>query len=290
MKKSTLALLVGVLVFLIISNVGFGVEIVSKTCGSSLPDESTYSWWFGCSPTSAGMLLSWYDRNGYSNFVPGGEAELDTFGNVDALVNDIIASPGHIADFYSDGYNLGGDDVAAPWHDFDCLADFMGTSQDAYGNTNGATTFYYYASNNPISYSQIYSYGPGYYDSSGMYGIYEYVNYAGYEVVQLYNQYIYGYGGVQNGFTFDDYKNEIDSGRGVILHIDDHSIYGYGYVDGTDTVLFHDTWQAAPREMAWGGDYLERNHYGVTVLEVIPEPATVLLFAIGAGVLRRRKI
>ena len=36
-----------------------------------------YDWWYGCSPTSAGMMMGYYDRNGYgglsyANLVRGG--------------------------------------------------------------------------------------------------------------------------------------------------------------------------------------------------------------------------
>ena len=101
------------------------------------------------------MILGKYDRDGYqgadySNICAGTVAEA-TRGTV---AQDLIASAGNIADFYSGGTDATGDDVATLTHTFDCLADFMGTSQDgvAYNfnthtyndNANGGTTFYYY--------------------------------------------------------------------------------------------------------------------------------------------------
>jgi len=50
----------------------------------------------------------------------------------------------HINDFYREGYGAKGDDVDPPYHNFNCLADFMGTSQDSVGNSNGAMTFYFF--------------------------------------------------------------------------------------------------------------------------------------------------
>ena len=43
-----------------------------------------YDWWYGCSPTSAGMMMGYYDIHGYAgqsyaNLVPGGTAENSTF-------------------------------------------------------------------------------------------------------------------------------------------------------------------------------------------------------------------
>jgi hypothetical protein len=245
------------------------------------------------------MLLGWYDRNGYSNLVPGGTAELNSFGNPGALVNSIIASSGHIHDFYGGlsplgGVNISGDDISGPLHSFDSLADFMGTSQDAYGNVNGSTKLYFYNDNSPLSASELYSYGPSYYNSDGMYGIGEYINYAGYAVATLYSQYIAGYGGNSAGFTYDQYKAEIDAGRGVLIHVDNHTMYGYGYIDGTDTIEVYDTWGPDgqnPGTMAWGGSYGSRAQYGVTVLELVPvpEPATMILLCLGGLLLRKNR-
>jgi hypothetical protein len=296
--------LVGILsaaLLLIVGTAVYGTsELVAHTSGGSLSGAGTYDWWYGCSPTSAGMLLGWYDRNGFSNLVPGGNAELNTFGNPDALVNSAIASSGHISDFYgglspSAGYGLSGDDISGQQHNFNCLADFMGTSQDAYSNTNGATTFFFYNDNSPLTLGDIYSYVPSYYNRDGMYGISEYISYAGYSASVLYSQYIYGYGGKSAGFTYDQYKAEIDAGRGVLIQVEGHTMYGYGYIAGTDTIQVYDTWAPAgtnPGTMTWGGAYPYGSsslaHYGVTVIE-IPEPATVALLALGGLLLRRKK-
>ena len=32
-----------------------------------LPNTTDYDWWYGCSPTSAGMIMGHYDRNGYGS-------------------------------------------------------------------------------------------------------------------------------------------------------------------------------------------------------------------------------
>ena len=87
-----------------------------QTGGNQLSNTGDYSWWYGCSPTSAGMIMGFYDRNGYdglsySNLVPGGVAEATTYGGLPSyLASAAIASAGNIADFYSGGYLASGDD------------------------------------------------------------------------------------------------------------------------------------------------------------------------------------
>lgn len=267
-------------------------SITARVEGAVLSNAPAYDWWYGCSPTSAGMMMGYYDINGYGglrydNLVPGGVAELSTFGNSGALANQIIASSGHISDFYggefpSDGYNQSGDDLPAPYHSFDSLADFMGTSQDAVDNANGSTKFYNYTDGSRLNYLAIASYGLN--DYSGMYGIYEYVTYAGYGVSTLYNQYTDNY--KAGGFSLADYQNEIDHGRVVMLQVTGHTMFGYGY-EG-DSIYFHDTWDDDPHTMTWGTSYSGMNLYGVTVMELtggtpVPEPGASIL--LGAGLL-----
>ena len=274
-----------------------------------LANTCDYAWWYGCSPTSTGMMMGYYDRNGYSsltytNLVPGGVAESETYvgpptGSA-ALGNNAIASARHISDFYRGGYGAFGDDVAgAPTGPLNCLADFMGTSQDAAGNSNGSTTFYFWTDGSPFTASDaLLLPGWGYpIDTSGMYGIGEYLQYAGYNYTTLYNQYIDALG-LPQGFTFEQYRAEIDAGRPVLIQVENHTMLGYGYDDAVaPTVYLYDTWTPGPHTMTWGGSYSNLGHYGVTVVnitggdaEVIPEPTTLaLLGAALVAVARRRR-
>jgi hypothetical protein len=270
--------------------------------GGTLPSTGDYSWWYGCSPTSAGMLMGYYDRNGYgglgySNLVPGGVAEASTYPSVagvwNYLAQSAIASPGHVSDFYAGGYLASGDDVAPPFHSFDCLADFMGTSQDSVGSANGSTWFVYWTNGAPFTYLD--SLGLGVQDIDGMYGVGEYINYSTYSFTTLYTQLIYS-PSAPLGFTFQDYKDEIDAGRGVMIQVEGHTMAGIGY-DG-DNIVLYDTWSPGPHTMAWGGAYSNMAQWGVTVFElsggepIIPAPGAVVLAGIGAslvGWLRRRR-
>lgn len=273
----------------------YGKEIAFHKQGATkaLEPPGDYDWWYGCSPTAAGMIIGHYDVQGYNgrsynNLVLGGQAEFSTFGNSGALVNNFIASPGHISGFYSGGYGVSGDDVVPPLHDFDCLADFMGTSQDNYGNYNGATSFYFFTNGQPFTQLDAKTYGLS--ESSGMYGIGEYLEYAGYHAGGLHNQYIDTLG-LDYGFTFLDYVVEIDAGRPVMIHLNGHSMFGYGYDSVAKEILFHDTWAQGEHRMVWGGAYCGMDHLGITALEIVPEPATLLLLGMGSlALLRKREL
>lgn len=280
--------------FTVLSALTFGTNgLVSHNQGAvSLDGMNNYDWWYGCSPTSAGMVMGYYDRLGYGNLVPAVQTERlpsDSAGNP---IHDIIASAGHINDFYSRGYLGENDDLPGPpLRSFDSLADFMGTSQDAYGNVNGSTTFWNFIDGSRMYDSDILALGDFYSNSSGMYGIREFVEYSGYRVASLFNQYVYGYHGNTRGFTFDDYIAEIDAGRPVIIHVEGHSMYGYGYDPAASEVLLYDTWNPGEKRMAWGGAYQGLDHYGVTALALaIPEPATLSLLMLGGLTLFVKRI
>jgi hypothetical protein len=276
-----------------------------------LPNAPDYDWWYGCSPTSAGMMMGYYDINGYNglyypNLVPGGTAELSTYPTTGTYIaNDAIASVGHYTAFYndsdgdSDPYMDSGDDLARDPSAFNCLADFMGTSQDSTGNPNGSTGFYFYGSGSPFTYVDAVT--QGVWNNDGMYGMLEYVDYAGYGVSTLYTQLIPGGLGYAAplGFTWEQYKAEIDADRVVMIQVEGHSMFGYGYeetVGAGNLIYFHDTWNPANElTMTWGGSYSGMDMWGVVVMEltdgVVPLPGAVLLGIMGLGVvgIRLRK-
>ncbi len=92
-----------------------------------------YHWYYGCSPTSFGDILGYWDARGYSNLIPGDASTLTQ------NVKDAIASPAHIIAGRENrptgtvGRYFGNGD----WHNSrsepnheqnpDCLADFLHT-------------------------------------------------------------------------------------------------------------------------------------------------------------------
>ncbi len=257
-----------------------------------MPD---YDWWYGCTPTSVGMILGYYDRNGYGNLIPGGTAPLNTFGQAPSFIEDAIASSGHINDFYNNGgsrggppnYGVSGDDGDAGYvrdysstetlignaYDsptaFDSIADYLGTNQDGthawkvHGNSNGSTSFINLIGGDSASQWTASDYisatdGTNSWGDVGLPGILEYITKRGYSVDTLYHQAIdERVSGA--GFTFANFQTEIDNNRPVLVSIDGHSMVGYGYDDGTSEIFVRDTWAAGGAynggKMTWNGTY-----------------------------------
>ena len=280
------AFLVSVLSVFLFLPTGFAGTLSSSLLGSyaqgsvTLSGAPNYDWWYGCSPTSAGMMVGYYDRNGYkglsySNLVSGGTAELTTYPKNNLwgpLAKNAIASYGYVTDFYSGDYNssgynsfgVSGDDTAIT-HQFTSLADFMGTSQDSAQSSNGSTWFWSFNDGSKFTAQDALDYGVS--NRDGMYGIMEYIQYSGYDVTSLdkiYTQKIYNSNSAPNGFTYADYQAEIDAGRVVMIQVEGHSMFGYGY--GNGTILFYDTWFDRENEMAWGGGILWYESVGSCLL------------------------
>ena len=76
-----------------------------------------------------------------------------------------------------------------------------------------------------------------------------------------------------NGFTFDDYMQEIDNDFPVMIHVTGHSMVGVGYDDATQTVFLHDTWDNDIHQMLWGESYLGMTMEAVTVIHLDPDDA-----------------
>ncbi len=69
----------------------------------------------------------------------------------------------------------------------------------------------------------------------------------GYTVTDCYNQKTDNM--ITGGFSFAQFKAEIDAGRPVMLNLEGHTIVGVGYDDSSNTVYIHDTW-----------DYMQSHH------------------------------
>lgn len=237
----------------------------------SLGDVPTMTWSYGCSPTAATMLFGYYDRTGYPNLYTG-----PTNGGIFPLTNGAWGSSpegygqcpltasqygldgrttnGHRNDYYY-AYGSFVDPYYGSWTEHtppDSIADFMGTNMyQKYSNSDSATTFWFNADSSP-------TYDFTEYDNTsrdGMHGMRLFAESRGYLVTTNYNQYIKGFlHGNSNGFTYDQYKAEIDAGYPVLIQLGSHTMLGIGY-SGTNQVIVHDTWDYAAHTMTWGGYY-----------------------------------
>jgi hypothetical protein len=285
-----------------------GAEIGFYQQGDVNLNGPAYDWWYGCSPTSAGMMMGYYDIKGYgglyySNLVPGGVAEATTFpasNQWNYLVKNIIASQGYVNDYYrnaigvpdlnssgNNAVNIANDDVANPTHNANCLTDFMGSGQDAVGNANGWTTFWYW--NNGAKFTAADARAQNVWNSDGMYGMDEYFRYAGYGTGLIADDTSFYTWHIKSrtrplGCTFADYQTLINAGLVAMIQIDGHSMFGYGY-DDQGNIIFHDTWDGLEHSMVWGGSYHDMYQWGITVFTpsggVVPLPPSLLLMISG---------
>jgi|GEM_PF-2760018 len=273
---------------------------------NTLNNVPAFTWCYGCSATSAAMMMGYYDNtpqfpNMYTGPANGGVCPMNnvtfwgsnscgggTCGECPISVThqgiDGRSTKGHVDDYWVAIESAAQDPYIGHWtaHSDDCLGDFMGTSQSTKGNVDGGTTFFYYPDGSPvIDYTGS---EPGQRD--GARGVKLYVEYCGYTVEANgnYNQYIYGHDGNTKGFTFNEYKAEIDAGRPVMIHVTGHTMLGTGYDTSGNKVYLHDTWDHSSHQMTWGGTYgtsPPRQHVGVTVIKltgsVPPGPGNLVI-------------
>jgi len=140
---------------------------------NTLLNVPAFDWCYGCSATSAAMMMGHYDNAGYSNMYAG-----PTNGGVCPMYNTVWGQTtypgvvcgecplsathlgydgltrGHVDDYWVDYGHSGPDPYFGIWTQHthgDCTADYMGTNQwNNYGNTDGSTTFYWDNSGDPL--------------------------------------------------------------------------------------------------------------------------------------------
>ena len=248
-----------------------------------------FTWVFGCSAVSAAMIAGYYDLNGfpdiYTGPTNGGEIPLTedpTWGSWTDSVGDVYPNNPLIASHQGlDGRGIFGsiDDywvsylsnksdpyITGNWtqHKGDAVGDFMKTSQSAYGNVDGSTSFYLNNSATPLSCDVMESSGIA--DEDGTYGRKLFYEDKGYKVTDCYTQLTDNKR--RGGFSFAQYKAEIDAGRPVLLNLQGHSVVGVGYDDSSRTVYIHDTWDNSDHTMPWGGKYSGMALWGVSIVNL----------------------
>jgi YD repeat-containing protein len=254
---------------------------------NTLSDVPAFDWCYGCSATSAAMMCGYYDRIGYPNMYAGptngGVCPLDNTSwgvgecplSATHMGYDGLATRGHVDDYWS-SYDSTVDPYYGNWteHGYaDCTADFMGTNQyHNWTNKDGATRFYYYVNGSPDCDCTSHE-GDVPPKRDGCHGLKLFIESRGYSVTANCNQLIYGYGGNTLGFTFADYVAEIDAGRPVLIHIEGHTMLGFGYNTSGNIIYIHDTWDHSSHTMTWGGTYSGSQHYAVTYIRLASAPS-----------------
>ena len=192
-----------------------------------------YLWHDGCGPTSAGMVLGYWDTHGY-DWLISGSAATET-----AAVDEAIASHLGVQNHYTD-YSLPMDDTlsypladkselpAGDEHASNSIADFMRTSWSIDEMQYGWS---YMSMVGPALQNYIAMVTPGGYKAN----VHDYFYYNG-------------------TFNWTMYKAEIDAGRPVVLLVDsdgngysDHFIPAFGYDDtsGVQKYAAYNTWDGS---------------------------------------------
>lgn len=247
-----------------------------------------YDWSFGCSATSGAMIAAYYDRNGYPELYTGpsngGVMPLDssiwprwtdgagkTYGQCPLTAShlglDGRTTRGSIDDYWV-SYNSAAQDpyLTGGWtqHTWgSAIGDYMKTSQSAYSNTDGSTTFYYLpGSAAQLTCAQMLANG---WVRDGTLGRKSFYEARGYTVTDCYSQNTDNE--VAGGFSYARYKAEIDAGRPVMINVQGHTMVGVGYSDPS-TVYLHDTWDYATHSMPWGGSYEGMRMLSVSIVNL----------------------
>ena len=260
----------------------------NPAAGVNTLDVPAFDYYFGCAATSASMIAAYYDRNGFPNMYAGpangGLMPMDSSlwphwvdGNGDSYgLCPLTASKqgldgrtarGSIDDYWV-AYDNNSQDpyLTNSWtqHTWgDAIGDYMKTSQSAYENTDGATSFYSSGLSAPLTCDQMKA--EGIEQGDGTYGRKLFYESRGYTVTDCYNQNTDNNGG---GFTFAMYEAEIDSHHPVMLGLEGHAVVGVGYDASTNTVYLHDTWDYNTHTMPWGGSYSGMKLLSVSVVNL----------------------
>jgi len=269
---------------------------------NTLSNVPAMTWVFGCSATSAAMMFGYYDNKGYADMYTGpangGDFPMTnaTWGTVvingetralcplSATRNGLDGRTirGHVDDYWVKYDSADPDPFIGQWTEHaygGCTGDYMGTNQSQWGNRDGGTSFWYYTNGSPL-----YNYTAPAGRRDGCYGMKLFVESRGYTVQANgnFNQYIKGYGSNPAlGFTYVDFKAEIDAGRPVLIHLRGHTMLGYGYNDPS-TIYIRDTWDYLNHSMTWGGSYSDMQHVGVTVLRLADASADMSITKTGS--------
>jgi hypothetical protein len=254
-----------------------------------------FDWYMGCSATSAAMIAAYWDRTGYPNMYTGptdnGVMPMDNsswgtwtdgdggvYGQCPLTASrnglDRRATRGSMDDYWVSYGSTAQDPFVAtgggehPWGD--AIADYMKTSQRAYGNSDGMTTFFTWnLSAGLLTCSDMIVNAIQAHD--GTFGRKLFYEARGYTVTDCYNQKTDNM--ITGGFSFAQYQAEINAGRPVLINLAGHSVVGVGYnVTSGNYVFLHDTWDYSAHVMVWGGSYSGLVMRNVSIVNLAAPP------------------
>ncbi|KPK49671.1 MAG: hypothetical protein AMK72_03980 [Planctomycetes bacterium SM23_25] len=237
-------------------------------------DVPEYTWYYGCSPTAAGMLLAWWDAQPGRHNLFDGDASA-WYGNGEFGTKRMVASTAHQVAGAENGYTYGDWHKSSSYPDHEanpsCLADFMQTVDAAtYRNRIASGLRDFAAWDDPTTaVSESYA-----------------------AVARTYYTF--------DGWGFEDFKAEIAAGRPVHLGITSHSVLAFGWWDLSTPAdpdnygyVCYTTWSGwGMRQWRWDGQNVpdERSVYAATYLYVVPEPHLLGLILVGALVPLLRRV
>jgi hypothetical protein len=245
-----------------------------------------YNWVFGCSAVSGSMIAAYYDRAGYPNMytgpTDGGVMPLDnsvwgtwsdgvdTYPNIPLAASrngvDGRSTRGSIDDYWVRYESAAKDPfIAKGWVEHawgDAIGDYMKTSQSKYNNRDGSTSFYTWTSDpGPLTCADMVV--NKIHTRDGTYGRKLFYEARGYTVADCYSRKTSNT--IAGGFSFANYKAQIDAGRPVMINLAGHTVVGVGYND-PNTVYLHDTWDYSTHSMKWGGSYAGMQMQSVSIV------------------------
>ncbi|MCX6034295.1 MAG: hypothetical protein NTV38_04865 [Chloroflexi bacterium] len=242
-------------------------------------------------------LAAYYDRNGYPDIYTGptngGVMPLDnsswpTWSDGDKTYPSLPLSAskkdvdgrttrGSIDDYWVKDGN-GADDpyIMGDWtqHSWgDAIGDYMKTSQSAFQNNDGSTTFYENQIHQDTRLTCDSMASDPRTQADGTLGRKLFYEARGYTVTDCYNQFTDIRNGdpwITGGFSFAQFKAEIDAGRPVMINLAGDTIVGVGYNDSSNLIYIHDTWDYDLHQMDWGGSYSGMVMVSVSIVNLQP--------------------
>ncbi len=203
--------------------------VVQADAAGTLIDVPPYVWYHGCGPTTAGMVLGFWNAHGFNKLFPGSAAsQSDT-------VNQVIASDGHYAD-----YSLPLDDLA---HSATILPD---KSEDPVGDEHADNSIADFMKTSQSKHLLRYGW------SSSRWIADAFENYVHYKAPEY--SVMVRFLTMEDGLTWDLFRSELQAGRPVMLIVDtdgdgetDHAGTAIGYDDSQgQTYAVYDTWDTDP--------------------------------------------